>query len=938
MSKAAVSYLGAEMMLKKKQLSIRIGKACTLIAFAAFEQGAIGQEVMPRVEVTGSSIKQSLQQQALPVQVITREDIAKTGAVNIEGLLQSLPSVSAAGGITKSMGAGVSTYGRSSISLRGLGDQRTLILVDGRRLAPFGTNAAAVDINAIPVETIERIDVLTDGASSIYGSDAMAGVVNIITRKNFQGIEASASYGNPTRHGGGKSEKANLVMGYGSLANDRFSLMLTMGLERQGELKASDREYAQSGNVPPFFTNGATGSGNVEGVWDTALGDTRALNQVSASNPLGISARYYGNPLADAGGCNFDSHFIQPGPAAPSTSAGRCFFDSAASVRLIPKTDKYNVTGSARFQLDRDNEMYAQFARVTNTTQQVFQPSPARTSFFDTDTAFAGSGVSPALLIRPTNPNYPTAWLNAHGLAGMVGKTLAITQRAFVAGERTTRDVSKQTRFLVGLKGSYRGWDYDTAMSQDQSEVAGSVIDGYFSQLALARALNNTTDTWNPWSLGGVQPANVAAEVAKAKYIGPTTGGKFRTTAWDGHVSNAIGNLAGGSIELSVGGEFRKQRFEISSPPILATGDIAGLGGGVLPVAKSRNVASVFSEVSLPFLKNLEANLSLRGDRYGDLQRDGSPVTGKVSMRYVPVQTVSVRASYGTGFRAPSLAESYTPETLGSSEAYTDPVGGANYQANARTGGNENLVPEKSRQWAFGVIASPISSVKMNVDYFAINIDKYITALTAQRMVNAAGGIANATVTFNADGSARTVDERQINAGLAKFSGVDFGFNWNDRFSFGKLAVDYNGTRMLKATIRSAEGLENALGSQVDAAGAANLLTGNGGTIHKYKHKLSLDWTYGAFGATFTQNFTDRYEDGRDLNDQRHFVPGYAIYDLQGRYAFSKDLYFSLGAKNLFNKNPPLYINTVNFFAYGFDPAQYDPLGRFVYAKATFKF
>lgn len=925
------------MVTRKRQLSLCVGHACSAMALVAAEPGAWAQEVQ-RVEVTGSSIKQALEQQALPVQILTRDDIAKTGAVNIEALLQSLPSVSAAGGITKSMGAGISTYGRSSISLRGLGDQRTLILVDGRRLAPFGTNSAAVDINAIPVETIERLELLTDGASSVYGSDAMAGVVNVITRKNFQGIEASATTGQPTQKGGGQSEKASIVTGYGSMERDRFNFMLTLGMERQAELQAADRSYARSGNVPPFFTNGATGGGNIEGVWNTALGDTRAANEGSTGNPLGIRAVYYGNPLADSINCDFDSHFIQPGPAAPSTSAGRCFYDSAAYVRLIPQTSKYNLTGSARFQLDPDNEVYAQFARVENVTQQVFQPSPVRTSFLATDTAFAGSGVSPALLIRPTNPNYPTAWLNSHGLGGMVGQTLAVTQRAFVAGERTTRDRSQQTRFVLGMKGVYKGWDYDTAISQDESKVSGSVIDGYFSQLELARALNNTTDNWDPWSLRGLQPANVAAEVAKAKYIGPTASGRFKSQSWDGRLSNVVGALAGGEIALSLGSEFRAQRFEISTPPILATGDIAGLGGGVLPVARSRNIASVFSEVNLPFQKNLEANLSLRGDRYADLQKDGSPFTGKVSVRYAPLDIASVRSSFGTGFRAPSLAESYTPETLGSSEQFTDPVAGANYQANARIGGNANLVPETSRQWSLGLILSPLRSLKMNIDFFSIRIDKYITALTAQRMVNAAGGVDNASVTFNADGSANTVDERQINAGQADFAGFDLGLNWSDRFDFGRLALDYNATRMTKATIRTAEGLENALGTQVDAAGAANLLTGNGGTIHKYKHKLSLDWSSGPFGATFTQNFSDRYEDAPDLNGNRHFVPGYSIYDLQLRYAHSKDLNFSVGAKNLFDKQPPLYINSVNFFAYGFDPAQYDPLGRFVYAKATYKF
>ncbi|MBP6108993.1 MAG: TonB-dependent receptor, partial [Rhodocyclaceae bacterium] len=908
-------------------------------------QAAFSQEAVQRVEVTGSSIKQSLEQQALPVQIITREDIAKTGAVNIEGLMLSLPSVSAAGGVVKGMGAGNSTYGRSSVSLRGLGDQRTLILVDGRRLAPFGTNSAAVDVNAIPVESIERIDVLTDGASSIYGSDAMAGVINFVTRKDFQGIEASYTSGSPTRDGGGKSDKASVMMGYGSLAKDKFNVMLSVGFESQGDLKASSRDYAKSGNVPPYYTNGATGGGNIEGVWSTVLvdpatglSDTRAANAGGAGNPFGVRAAFYGNPNADLNACAADDHFLVPGPAAPSTSAGRCFYDSAAAVRLIPKTEKQNVTASARFRLDADNELYTQFARVHNVTQQVFQPSPVRTSFLATDSAFLGSGVSPALLIRPTNPNYPTAWLNAHGLGAMVGQVLAVTQRAFVAGERSTRDQSTQNRFVVGLKGIYKGWDYDTAVSRDQSLVGGNVIDGYFSQLALARALNVTTNNWNPWSPGGVQPANVAAAVAAAQYIGPTIGGKFTTSAWDGRVSNVIGNLAGGEIAISVGGEVRNQRFEISAPPILATGDIAGLGGATLPVEKSRTISSVFSEVNLPILKNLEANVSLRGDRYGDLQKDGSPITGKVSLRYAPVDMMSIRSSYGTGFRAPSLSELYTPETLGSSEQYTDPVAGPQYQANAKFGGNANLVPEKSKQWSIGMIATPIKTVKLNLDYFAIEIDKYVTASTALALVNQANGVNNQYVTFNPDGSANTVDERQINAGLAKFAGFDIGATWSDKFSFGKLTVDYNATRMTKASLKSPDGTENAIGTQVDAAGAALKLVSLGGTIHKYRHKLSLDWTNGPFGATLTQNYTDGYEDGPDLNANRHFVPSYSIYDLQARYSYSKDLNFSVGAKNLLDKDPPVYINTVNYFAYGFDPAQYDPLGRFVYAKVTYKF
>ena len=182
---------------------------------------AFSQQQLERVEITGSSIKRIDAEGALPVQIVTREDIRRSGVTSTEQLLSSISAVSSSGGTSNSTGAGSSTYGISTISLHGLGDERTLVLVNGRRLAAFaGGGGAAVNVNVIPLAAIDRIEVLRDGASGVYGSDAIAGVVNFILSKDFQGVDVSATTGQPTRKGGGKNESLALVGGIGSLARD----------------------------------------------------------------------------------------------------------------------------------------------------------------------------------------------------------------------------------------------------------------------------------------------------------------------------------------------------------------------------------------------------------------------------------------------------------------------------------------------------------------------------------------------------------------------------------------------------------------------------------------------------------------------------------------------------------------------------------------------
>jgi iron complex outermembrane recepter protein len=300
---------------------------CTSICgLASAADTATAEQQLEEVVITGTSIKGLDLETALPVTVVSSAEIAKSGVSNMEQLVRRVSATATAGASRTSDTAGLASYGLSSISLRGLGDNRTLVLVDGHRVAglPNGGSTASVDINSIPLAAIERVEVLRDGASASYGSDAVAGVVNFILRKEFDGLQLSADVGKPTRSGGGHVSRYNLVVGGTGFADGKVSLMAGGDWELTTTLFAHERDFSSSGNVPPYFANAATPSGRIEGIW--IPGQPKSVNDKSATNPFGYTGSGYGNPaypdcasinmynvagLGGSGGhynnCNFDS-------------------------------------------------------------------------------------------------------------------------------------------------------------------------------------------------------------------------------------------------------------------------------------------------------------------------------------------------------------------------------------------------------------------------------------------------------------------------------------------------------------------------------------------------------------------------------------------------------------------------------------------------------
>lgn len=935
---------------------VALGGAAGLATAPAYGQGSL-----ERVEITGSSIKRIEAETALPVQIVTREEIARSGVASTEQLLQQISAASSQGGIVAGTGAGNSTYGFSSISLRALGEDRTLVLVNGRRLTPFaGGNGAAVNINAIPLAAIDRVEVLKDGASGLYGSDAIGGVVNFILTRDFQGIELSATAGTPSRKGGGRSTRASIVAGFGDVASRGFNATFSASFEKETALFAKDRKFAKTGNVFPYLVASATGQGNIEGAYNPGDGTTpftfeaentvgntpgRAEDPNNPGTPLfgNSPGTGYGNPLAAQDNCEAINMFH-----AGETSKGGefCQFDSNAFVGLVPKRELATVSANVVVKLGDKAELYGDALFSKSTVTQQFQPSPMRRSFSQSDGLFYTSGVNPVLLIRPNNPNYQIAadYLAAKGFNDLIGKPLAVTARVFDFGDRTSEDESEQTRFVAGLRGQVMNQDYDIAIATNKNKLAGTVPDGYFSQVAFARVVNDPNSDYNPWSLNQSAAFNAALAAAGAKYTGGTLDATSKSDSIDGKLSGELANLAAGPLQYAVGVQIRKEKLVTEPSPALETGDIAGLGGATPPVDEDRKINSVFGELVVPILKTLEGNLQVRNDDYNDV---GKSTNYKIALRFQPMKEVIVRGSLGTGFRAPTLIDLWQPQTLGTSEQFNDPATGqTDLQVNSLTGGNPDLKPEKSKQRSIGIVIQPMQNLTIGVDYFNIRVKDIIALPSAQEVVSRfrAGDAAYAGLVRLTPGTndIEFIEQTLQNVGKANTSGIDIEAAY--RLPLGDSRIDFNlsGTYMIKFDQTSPGGaVSHKVGTIVEPDGTPVLSTNtsvNDGVVLRWKHVLGGTWTRGPWAATLTQNFTKGYRDGNDLLDRKHFVGSYTLWDAQVAFTGVKNLKLAIGARNLFDKEPPLFIPTSNQFQAGYDVSQWDPRGRFVYFTAAYKF
>ncbi|MGZ5270943.1 MAG: TonB-dependent receptor, partial [Ramlibacter sp.] len=692
---------------------------------------------LQRVEVTGSNIKRSDSETASPVQVITRDQIERTGKTTLADVLMELP-FNNNGSIPLTFGNGFAAGG-SGVSMRGLGANATLVLINGRRVAPYGLaddgQRNFADLSSIPLELVDRVEVLKDGASAIYGSDALAGVVNIILRKEFNGFAASATAG-VSRYGDAKNERATIT---GGMTRGDLSGFLNLEISHKDELRQTDR----TGKRDFIGVADQTSRG-----YDVSTGLTQVrgykLSPTSVSaSPTGWARRVNGPFGTTASGA-----YTQLGggacvpsrtPLAQVNGNPACLWSVFDYEDILPKEDKVNLFGRGSLRINADHEAYVE-ASVFN--------SKVNTHY--TPTSVSGTWVNPAAntVVSNTNitmgPNHPD-----NPFPGSYSRLRYVTADL---GGRNSEYNTTTARFLAGLKGTLATWDYDTGLLYTESQTK---IDrhGYVRQSVLLPALDGT-GPYGYYRLGVNAGLNSPALDAA---LSPDLNNKTKTsvTSLDFKASKELGKLPGGALGIAVGGEVRQEKLNSPPTPFTSNGDIIGLGYSAFN--QSRNVSAVFTELVAPVTKTLELSAAARYDRYSD---SDSVVTPKVGLKWQALNPLLLRASYAEGFRAPGAAESGN-SSVSAFTSYVDPIRCPNGtpapgairsqdcgagQASVFSVGNHSIKPEKSKAVNFGFLLEPSRSFNVAVDFWQIQRKNEIVGADAQAVLNNPTGYPGATI------------------------------------------------------------------------------------------------------------------------------------------------------------------------------------------------
>ncbi|HUP09190.1 MAG TPA: TonB-dependent receptor [Caldimonas sp.] len=908
---------------RKTRQRLTLG-SLALAAHAALAQNAPTQN-LERVEITGSSIKRIESETSLPVQVITRDAIEKTGAVTVEQLLNTVTALSSSGQTPAAGVSSATTGGISGISMRGLNSTRTLVLLNGRRIAPYGigftNDNVSVDVNSIPLAAVERVEILKDGASAVYGSDAIAGVVNFILRKDFVGGEATAYYGD-TSDGGASATRGSLLFGAGDLGKDRFNVMGTFSWQHEKPLYGAQRSFAQSG---------------INSINDTSSGNTFPANFIATNGAFGT--RNPSNPSCPPPYAVYD----------PQLSTTGCRFDPSPLVQLIPDAERTSLFLSGRYALTPTMELFAEGSWNRNRQNNVIQPVPISDQFalppnHPLFNVAPYNGTS-TILVQPGTPFYPTAYVQSQLPAGAPLPVLDVRWRDNINGNRHIEDVADAPRLVVGLRGSAASWDWDAAYLHSESRVRENVVSGFPILSQVLPILNSgNVNFWGP------SPDNVVQQVLATDFHGEAFNIKSSLDSVSGKASRELFNLPAGPLAIALGAEERKEKYQFNASSQISTGDVAGYGGNFLPVDKSRNVDALFAEVNIPAYKNFEVNAAVRWDNY---QGVGSSTNPKLGLRYQPTKEILLRASGGKGFRAPSLLDLFAPNTTGVTpqglnDSLRCPTTGSSLDCATQfptlNGGNANLKPEKSHNYTAGIVFEPTNAISVAVDWFTILLQDQINNGIPAAVILSDFAKYGHLVTRgpvdpafpNLPGPITQIDQTNINVGKTNLSGWDFDARVRiPAGDYGRVTVQYTGTYFYKYDS------ENIDGSFSPVIGQAN--TATGGVVPRLKTYLSATWAIGPWNTTLAQNWQSSYDDLfgtlESGNSPPRKVGVYETYDAQVQYLGVKNLKMTAGMKNIFNRAPP-YTNAggQTSFQAGYDPTYADPRGRFVYGSLTYSF
>lgn len=868
---------------------------CSLVCGPAHAQSdAPTTTTLERVTITGTHVARSGIEGALPVQVVTREEIDRSGATSIEQVLERITAQ--VNGFNQALTVGeVTRPGLSSASLRGLGGGATLVLLNGRRLANYAFDGETVDLNSIPLAAVARIEVLKDGASAVYGTDAIAGVINFILRKDYRGAEVSGSFA-ATQRGSGDSGQLSASYGVGDPAREGYNLFASVTAQKDQRLRAIDRDFARTAFRPEEGINGLSGM-------------TYPANIADRPN------RRILNPTAAAGYTPPASLPFRPPPFFTQA----CGYDYAQAIDLLPEAERTSTMARGTWRVDAGLDLFAEGLIVRNRFD--VQIAPTAVSPF---TPF-GNMTYPA-----RGPFYPSEFAAANGLAG----NLTLAYRTEELGPRRSSTTGDTKRFALGAEGSYSGWDFNVATVYSANRQENEFVSGfvYISKLVPAMA----TGLINPFGPSGPEGRALLASTA---FTGTPQTAKGSTALLNAFASREFNVLPAGPLAIALGAEARHERLSYDWNPALLTGD-PFLGVQPQSVRGDRNVYALFAELNAPIVRGLDAQLAVRHDDYSDF---GATTNPKVALRWQAAPMFLVRGSWGRGFRAPPLYALNEPKTS------QGPVGGVRDPVRCPitsaledcfgvvetfAGGNPDLRAETSTQWNVGLVWDVARAFSIGVDYWDIEQRGVINPLDWQNIITYYDAFQARVIRGPVDPALPTlpgpivaIDQSLINLGTTKTSGLDVTLNGSVQSrGYGSWRISLQGTH-----VRRWE-------TQIDGVNFVSQLADatTGRPVPRWRSVLTIDWTRGPWGATLGHNYSGGYADQFLRSDgSTRRVGAFLTWDLQARFTGLRNWQLAIGIRNLFDADPPLS-NQTRSFQIGFNPQAANPLGRVLYARAGY--
>ena len=907
-------------MLKKTKLCTSLMLACGGVLLSA--GGASAQQAtqdLQRVEVTGSRIKRIEGETANPVQVIKREEIERSGAQTINDALQR---ITGAGGTLDDRFTNGFAPGGGGLNLRGLGFNSTLVLVNGRRLPtyPFaqqlGTPQGFNDLQNIPLAAVDRIEVLKDGASAVYGADAVAGVVNIILRSDYTGLEVGASYGQSSRHDG-RTYSGSLTAGYGSLSSDRFNVLVGVNVSKANGVLSKDRPWS-----------------GTEDLRDRGGSDRRS----SYGFPGTITDSVTGDKLFETGCGPVTQH------GGSSVRAGFCRYDRPILGSVLPDNDRAGVYARGSFALTPDITAFSEILFTRDKFNTIGWPAGT------TDDVGIGSNIIPAG--SPANPFENDA---------------LVRQRFADVGNRGNAGTSDTSRLVLGIKGATAGWDWEGALNLNKVKInniaTNNALNSHTMCLTNPAAAASYAAGGDPLGLGTIDQifsANPSyatyfkSELAKCaaaftkygyyNYQNPslnTAGtadflrhdspraGKSTLNGADIRVGRELMALAGGPLAFALGAETRKEKVSDIPDLELQTGDTLAISAA--QAFGERRVSAAYAEISAPITKELEVDAAVRYDKYTGNGKFSS-TSPKLGLRYQPIKSVLLRATASRAFRAPSLFETSPAQQTSFAFGIQDPVLCATFDANNPdcvidvrrvAQGNPALKPEVSRAYTAGLVFEPTDNVSVSLDFWRINRRDEIGAFADQTLINLFPNDPNIVVR-DAGGHIVQLNQVPVQLNATRTWGIDTELNMRtDLGDVGRLTskVGYSHVGSYKFTT-------------IDDTGAQSIQQFNG-TYNQPRWRASWDfalrreaWEYSLGGFMI---------DGYAGLGKTQFVATTTVWNAGITYTPAKNLTIGLQVNNLFDEGPRFNDESSGGNA-GYNPQFGDPMGRFFRVKVNYKF